>query len=159
MSKIPSLGPRGEGWVALQLVLLAAVVGSGLVLPPFLEGAPRLAAAVSGLALLAAGLGLVALSGGRLGASLTPLPRPSLRTRLVQSGPYGLVRHPIYAGVITSALGWALLTASLAAMLLVGLLAIVLDLKARREEAWLVEHDPSYEEYMRRTRRFIPLVY
>jgi protein-S-isoprenylcysteine O-methyltransferase Ste14 len=38
-------------------------------------------------------------------------------------------------------------------------LAAVLDLKARREEAWLVVRYPGYAAYARRTRRFLPGLY
>jgi len=38
-------------------------------------------------------------------------------------------------------------------------LAAWLDLKSRREEAWLRGHYPEYEAYRRRTHRFIPGAY
>jgi protein-S-isoprenylcysteine O-methyltransferase Ste14 len=38
-------------------------------------------------------------------------------------------------------------------------LAIVLDLKARREEEWLRERFPDYAAYAARTKRFIPGIY
>jgi protein-S-isoprenylcysteine O-methyltransferase Ste14 len=40
------------------------------------------------------------------------------------------------------------------------LLAAVFDLKSRREEAWLLERFPEYEEYRERTpHRFVPWLY
>jgi protein-S-isoprenylcysteine O-methyltransferase Ste14 len=69
------------------------------------------------------------------------------------------VRHPIYLGVLLSALGWALLKASVVALGLAIGLAVLLDLKARREEAWLDERYPDYADYARRTRRFVPGIY
>jgi protein-S-isoprenylcysteine O-methyltransferase Ste14 len=39
------------------------------------------------------------------------------------------------------------------------LLAVVLDLKTRREEIFLREQFPGYAAYAARTRKFIPLVY
>ena len=53
---------------------------------------------------LAAGLGL--------GPALTPMPRPSGRGELVVSGPYAVVRHPIYSGVAAAALGFSVLVSS-----------------------------------------------
>ncbi len=47
-----------------------------------------------------------------LGRSLTPLPHPRDDARLVVSGVYGLVRHPIYGGIIVTSFGWALVAAS-----------------------------------------------
>lgn len=159
MSGLPSLGPRGEGWLAIQLLLLVAVVAAGFLLGPNVGGAPRFAAAVAGVVLMLAGLALVAAGARRLEGSLSALPRPTPDGVHVEEGVYRRVRHPIYVGVIASALGYALFMASLAALLMVVLLAVVLDLKARREEAWLVERYPAYAAYMRRTRRFIPGLY
>ena len=159
MSNLPSLGPRGEGWFVAQLVLLAAVVAAGFLLGPDLAGAPRFAAAVAGVVLIFGGL-LIAVAGVRqLDRAISPLPRPRAGAVLVEGGLYRRVRHPIYVGVVASALGWALFTASLAAVLMALLLALLLDLKARREEAWLVERFEGYAAYMRRTRRFIPGLY
>jgi protein-S-isoprenylcysteine O-methyltransferase Ste14 len=159
MSRLPALGPRGEGWFIAQLLLLAAVVAGGFLFGPVVDGAPRFALAVAGLVLLGGGL-VVAVAGARqLDRALSPLPRPTIEGTLVEHGLYRRVRHPIYVGVTVAALGWALFTASLAALLMVLLLALVLDLKARREEAWLAERYPEYADYVRRTRRFIPGVY
>ena len=159
MSNLPSLGPRGEGWFIAQLVLLVGVVAGGFLLGPHLDGAPRFAAAVAGLVLLVAGF-IVAVAGVRqLDRAMSPLPRPTIEGSLVEHGLYRRIRHPIYVGVVASALGWALFTASAAALLMVALLALLLDLKARREEAWLSERYPGYADYVRRTHRFIPGVY
>jgi protein-S-isoprenylcysteine O-methyltransferase Ste14 len=159
MTALPSLGPRGEGWFVLQLVLLAAVVAGGLLFGPALGGAARFAAALAGLVLIGAGVALAVAGVRSLGRAASPLPRPTSDSVLIESGMYRRVRHPTYVGVLASALGWALLMASLAALLVVPLLAVLLDLKARREEAWLSERYPRYAAYVRRTRRFIPGLY
>jgi protein-S-isoprenylcysteine O-methyltransferase Ste14 len=61
--------------------------------------------------------------------------------------------------VILVAMGWSLLTASLAALVLTAVLAVLLDLKARREEAWLRERYRVYAAYAEQTSRFVPGVY
>ncbi len=38
-------------------------------------------------------------------------------------------------------------------------LAVVLDLKARREEAWLADRYPDYDAYRAATHRFVPGLY
>lgn len=159
MSPLPELGRRGEGWFLLQLVLLAAVAAAGIFLGPDWSGAPRFAAAIAGGALLAAGIGLAVMGVRDLDASLSPLPRPRDDGTLVEHGVYRRVRHPIYFGVGASAFGWGLLTASGVALLLALALILLLDLKARREEAWLMERYPAYADYARRTRRFVPGIY
>jgi protein-S-isoprenylcysteine O-methyltransferase Ste14 len=159
MSRLPSLGRRGEGWFALQLVLLAGIVVAGLWLGPDWSGAARLLTVAAGGALLIGGVVLVWLGARRHDTLVSPLPRPVAGARLVEDGIYGRVRHPIYSGVMASALGWSLATASLVALALSIALVVLLDLKARREEVWLAEHYPAYSAYVARTRRFVPGLY
>jgi protein-S-isoprenylcysteine O-methyltransferase Ste14 len=157
--RLPSLGPRGEGWFAVQLLLMAAIGLSallGLDWPDALE----VPAVLAGALLIAAGIALIVLGGVQLGSALTPLPAPREGAELAVGGVYLHVRHPIYGGVVLVALGWALLFASVVGVVLTLLLAAFLELKARREEAWLVAHHPEYEEYRRRTRRkLLPWIY
>lgn len=159
MSRLPELGRRGEGWFLLQLVMLAVVAAAGIFLGADWSGAPRFAAALTGVVLLVAGLALSVWGIRDLDASISPFPHPSERGILVEHGVYDRVRHPIYAGVVVAAIGWGLLTASVVSLVLALGLAAVLDLKARREEAWLVERYPGYAAYARRTRRFLPGLY
>lgn len=151
--RLPSLGPHGEGWVAGQLVLLAAVVGAGFVGPRWPWAPVPL---VLGVVLLVAGLALAVAGIAGLGSSLTPLPRPKEDASLREDGVFGLARHPIYGGVLVAALGWALATRPLALLPTV-LAELFLELKSRREEAWLLERFPGYDGYRRRVRwRFVP---
>lgn len=158
-SRIPSLGPRGEGWVAIQVVMFVAIAAAGLLAGGAWGGTGHLVTAVLGVALMAAG-GLLAVKGVLdLGTSLTPLPHPREGSELVRTGAYRLARHPIYGGLILAAAGWALLTASVVALLLAAVLLGFFDLKSRREERWLEERYPDYAAYRRETRRLIPGVY
>ena len=69
------------------------------------------------------------------------------------------MRHPVYGGAILIALGWSLAEAPLGLVPTV-LLALLFDLKARREEAWLIERFPEYAAYRTHTpRRFVPWLY
>lgn|SRR5512143_3525348 len=155
---LPDLGPRGEGWFFLQVVIAAVIAAAGLLGPAW-SGPPRVAGVLAGLALIGAG-GLLAARGiVDLGRNLTPFPMPREGTRLVDSGAYRLVRHPLYGGLIAGAFGWGLLTASSASIVGAVILAAFFDLKARREEAWLVERVDGYAVYRARTRRLLPWVY
>ncbi|HYM84575.1 MAG TPA: isoprenylcysteine carboxylmethyltransferase family protein [Candidatus Dormibacteraeota bacterium] len=155
---LPSLGRRGEGWFAVQVALMAAVALAGLLGPAW-DGAARAVSTVLGgiLVVLGGGLGVRALVDLR--SSFTPLPRPVEGGELVQSGIYRLVRHPMYLAVVTGALGWSLLTASIPALAASLVLFAFFDLKSRREETWLVEAYPGYERYRQRTRRIVPGLY
>lgn len=158
---LPDLGPRGEGWVLGQFLLLGLLGVAGL--PGIANVTPRGLLDGGALAVGVAALGVagwVVLAAFRdLGRNLTALPRPRDDSTLVETGIYAGIRHPIYSGLILAALGWSAVTRSLAAMALAILLAIYLDLKSRREEAWLDDRYPAYAAYRERTRRFIPRVY
>jgi protein-S-isoprenylcysteine O-methyltransferase Ste14 len=157
MNNLPALGHRGEGWVAVQLLLIALVALAGL-LGPVWNGTPRLATSSVGVILVGVGVGFAVLGVRHLHAhdALTALPYPRHEARLVQTGVYGIVRHPIYSGLIISSFGWALLTASPPAIALSGVLLAFFELKSRREEAWLERRFPGYLAYQARTPRLIP---
>jgi protein-S-isoprenylcysteine O-methyltransferase Ste14 len=154
---LPALGPRGEGWVVLQTALFFVIWGCGFV-GVYWPSSAESYLAVLGFLLIVAGLAVVLVSAFTLGRAFTPLPKPR-RGELRQHGIYGLVRHPVYGGVLGLALGWSLAEAPLA-LVPTALLAVVFDLKSRREEAWLVERYPEYPAYRERTpHRFIPFVW
>jgi protein-S-isoprenylcysteine O-methyltransferase Ste14 len=154
-----SPSPRGDGWVVGQALLLAAIAVAGLVAPAW-EGLTPWLGIPLGALLAAAGATLVVVAARGLGRGLTPFPRPAPGAELVSHGIYARVRHPIYGGVMLLALGWALLTASLVALLLSAVLIVFLVLKARHEETRLAEAFPGYEEYRSRTpRRFLPYLF
>jgi protein-S-isoprenylcysteine O-methyltransferase Ste14 len=138
---------------------MVAIIAAGIFVGSHWSGAPRFAAAVAGGALIAAGLALGYLGIKDLDRSLSPLPRPRDTAVLIQDGVYRRLRHPIYAALILLAVGWGLLMASLLALGLAVALAVLLDLKARREEVWLRERYPGYATYATQTKRFVPGVY
>ena len=159
MRQLPDLGPRGEGWVLLQFALLPLVVLAGVLAGDAWGGALATATALVGLGLMGVGALLVGRGLLDLGRNLTPVPAPRDDAQLVESGSYASVRHPIYGGLIATALGWSLVMASPLALLLALVLAGFFELKSRREEAWLRERYEGYPAYMERTRRFFPGIY
>jgi protein-S-isoprenylcysteine O-methyltransferase Ste14 len=94
-----------------------------------------------------------------LGRNLTPFPKPLASTQLVQTGIYGLIRHPLYAAVFCGAFGWALVWRSWPALVAALALGPLFDAKARVEERWLRQQFPEYAGYEQRVRRFVPWVY
>ena len=158
-ASLPELGARGEGWVVAQFALLVAIALSALVGLGW-SGSLAVVAVVAGLALMAAGGLLVVLGGVQLGSSLTPYPAPRAGGEMSVAGVYALARHPMYGGGILIALGWSIVFASVVGLVLTALLAVFFELKARREEAWLVDHYPDYAAYRRRTpRKLLPWLY
>jgi protein-S-isoprenylcysteine O-methyltransferase Ste14 len=158
MSSLPTLGPRGEGWVAIQGVLLVAEAAAGIA-GPAADGTLRVLLAIIGVAGMGIG-GVLALRGVTdLRESLTPLPHPRDGASLVETGAYALVRHPIYGGIVIGSAGWGLVTASVPAIVGGAILLAFFRLKSAREEAWLVARYPGYPAYRARTRRMLPFVY
>ena len=80
--------------------------------------------------------------------------------RLVDTGPYGFVRHPIYTGLITALLATGATEGTLTALLGAVIIALSLWLKARAEESFLAAElgFDAYESYRRRVPMLIPFV-
>ena len=158
---VPDLGPRGEGWVLGQLALIGAIGLAGLLALPVLDwpGPVRAVSVVVGVLAIAAGGPLAVRAVMDLGDSLSPFPRPRLSNRLVTTGAYRYVRHPVYTGIVLAGIGWGLVTGSLAALALSIVLLGWFDLKSRREEVWMAARHAGYRAYRARTRRFVPFIY
>jgi protein-S-isoprenylcysteine O-methyltransferase Ste14 len=154
-------GARGE-WLVVGQVTLIALVFFG---PRALGGAAEpafafpLASRIAGAVLMLAGGGFLVAGLIRLGHGLTPLPYPKDGATLADTGPYALVRHPMYGGGLLLALGWALFVRGWLTLGYVVLLFVFLDFKSRREEMWLVEKFPAYPDYQRRVRKLVPFLY
>lgn len=145
----------GQG---VLLVLVALLGMPGLVHLPPTDGVGWALLGL-GLLLLASGVA-IGLAGVRaLGRHLTAVPRPKRDASLVETGIYGVIRHPLYVAVVAAALGWAVAMGSIPSVVMAIVLGVWLDAKARREEDWLLDAYPEYAAYRRRTSRFIPRVY
>ena len=86
------------------------------------------------------------------------LPEPLSNARLVTTGPYAHLRHPLYSGLMLFGLGCAIGWATPWHWLALAGLFVVLHAKARREEALLAARFPDYAAYAARTPRFVPHV-
>jgi protein-S-isoprenylcysteine O-methyltransferase Ste14 len=81
--------------------------------------------------------------------------------KLVCSGPYAIIRHPMYTSFLLMALGQALLLSNWVVGLagLVGF-ANLFFLRVNKEERMMLENfGPQYRAYMERTKRIIPYLY
>jgi protein-S-isoprenylcysteine O-methyltransferase Ste14 len=78
---------------------------------------------------------------------------------LIESGPYALVRHPIYTGLLFMALGTAINYGRAIGFAVLLSLCGGLWWKARQEERMMSSHFPeAYAEYRARVRAIIPFV-
>lgn len=162
-TRIPALGPKGEGWVALQVVCFGLLAAALVYAPPQTEMDPTEVGTRQLAGYLVGMIGAVVLGSGisalRRAEAMTALPHPREGAELVERGPYRFVRHPIYGGLILGAFGLAVITPWVGTFAAVALLAVVLDVKRRREEAWLAERYPTYPAYRTRTKALIPFLY
>jgi protein-S-isoprenylcysteine O-methyltransferase Ste14 len=112
-----------------------------------------------GLVLFALGLGLAVWARLHLGRNWgTPMTQKD-EPELVTSGPYHLVRHPIYSGILIAGVGTAVALnwLWLAAVLLAGIYFVY---SVTVEERFLTEQFPdAYPAYRRSTRMLIPFVF
>jgi protein-S-isoprenylcysteine O-methyltransferase Ste14 len=91
-----------------------------------------------------------------LGPALTASPIPREHAPLVTRGVYGLVRNPIYSGLMTGGIGLALFGASAWHIAVWVSLVLLLSAKTRWEERMLVAEHPDYRGYAARVGRFVP---
>lgn len=76
---------------------------------------------------------------------------------VVTSGPYAIVRHPMYAAVAVMYMAWPLVLGSLWAYLPVACVVMLFVFRTAHEDRTLLHELPGYEDYARRTRyRLIP---
>ena len=149
---------RGTGYVVAQFVLMGATLLAVLV-PPDWPASGRELRWVAAAVLVAAGVAVCVVAGRALGGALVPCPAPVEGAPLAQSGPYGVVRHPFYSGLLLVFAGWSLV-AGPAALGLTAALAVLWGFKARLEERHLRLAHPGWDAYAQRVRRrFVPGVY
>jgi protein-S-isoprenylcysteine O-methyltransferase Ste14 len=111
-----------------------------------------------------AGLSLQILSGclaiwarRHLGRNWSGEVRVAIEHQLIRSGPYRLVRHPIYTAMLGMSAGTALVCGELHALLGVILLALAYVRKIRLEEGTLRDaFGGEYDDYRRRTWAIVP---
>lgn len=151
-----SILDRDQFWIGSQLLLFAASGRSGV------RHLRRAGRPGNGTALLAAipvvtAVAIAANAKREIGDNLTMAPTPVEDGFLVDSGVYGIVRHPMYLSAILGLLGWAIGSRSMGAMAAVPIAAIFFNEKAKHEEGLLRERYPQYGAYaLRVAGRIIP---
>jgi protein-S-isoprenylcysteine O-methyltransferase Ste14 len=80
--------------------------------------------------------------------------------QFIHSGPYAIVRHPIYTGILLALLGTTLVSSTLGSLLGFAFAIISLWQKARMEEQFLItEFGQQYANYQHEVRFLIPFIY
>jgi len=158
--------PGQKGWDKVLLTVTFLAFFAWLVVMPLDAVRYRWTGLPAWLSLVGAVLLLVSFGIFSLTFRENPYLSPAVRIQaerahvVVSTGPYRVVRHPMYAGFALYAIGTALLLGSgygvVGAFLLIGIIAV----RAVLEEKVLVQELPGYADYVRRVRhRFLPGVW
>jgi protein-S-isoprenylcysteine O-methyltransferase Ste14 len=137
--------------IVIVLVRLGAFGHSGLNVAAWRAGL--------GLVLFAIGLGFAVWARVHIGRNWgTPMTQKE-DPELVTSGPYRLVRHPIYSGVLVAIVGTAVALSWLW-LIAAALAGIYFGYAATVEERFLAKQFPdTYPAYRRCTKMLLPFIY
>lgn len=146
-------------WLPLTVALLllgpGEWFGHGLLREQFVPHTTPVYAI--GLALCVAGVLLAIWSRHLLGRNWSGTVQIKRDHELVETGPYRIVRHPIYSGLLLLFFGNALMVGDWRGLLAVLIVFVSFWLKWRTEERWLIAHfGQCYLDYRRRTRALVP---
>jgi len=110
-----------------------------------------------GVALTAAGIAFAIWARNHIGKYWSATVSLREGHRLIRSGPYARIRHPIYSGMLLATAGTVLWVGRYGALLALGVTLIAFVVKARKEEALLAgEFGPAFDEHRRRTGFLLP---
>ncbi len=137
--------------LTILLIKLGAFRNHGLNTNPLRAGV--------GLVLFAGGLAFAIWARVHIGRNWgSPMSQKS-DPELVTSGPYRLVRHPIYSGILVATAGTAV-ALSWAWLIAVALAGVYFVYSATVEESNLTEHFPdTYPAYKRSTKMLVPFIF
>lgn len=110
-----------------------------------------------GAAITVVGLGFAVWARVHLGRNWSRSVEVKADHELITSGPYRLVRHPIYTGILAGIAGSAVALSEVRGMVALVLMFAVFWAKLRLEEAWMRgEFGEKYAAYARRVRALVP---
>ena len=151
----------GSKWWLIGSIWMSVAIGFwvAFLVPDTAITSGRTALFITGLVLMLAGMALRWYSIRVLGTSFTLEVSTRPGQKVVQSGPYRLMRHPSYTGGLLTVMGvlvccvnWA----SLAALIL-AVAGYAYRIKVE-ERALATDLGSPYRDYMRRTKRLIPFL-
>jgi protein-S-isoprenylcysteine O-methyltransferase Ste14 len=115
--------------------------------------------ASAGVGLTAAGLAIAIWARLMLGRHWSATVTIKHQHQLICTGPYAVVRHPIYSGLLLALFGTAFVVGEVRGFAAVAIAFGAWFIKSRTEERFMVEKfGGEYEEYRRHTCAFVPYV-
>jgi protein-S-isoprenylcysteine O-methyltransferase Ste14 len=112
------------------------------------------------LALISAGLAFAVWARFVIGRNWSGTVTLKQDHELVRSGPYAIVRHPIYTGFLLALVGTAVARGTIGAFIGVAIAVLTLRLKSLTEESLMLhQFGPQYATYKRDVKALIPFVW
>ena len=112
-----------------------------------------------GAAMVAAGIAFAVWARYHIGRNWSGVITVKEDHQLVRTGPYGLVRHPIYSGLLLAIAGSALARGTLGGLLAVALVLFSFMRRIATEERWMTEtFGAAYEDYRAATSALVPFL-
>ena len=153
-SRLMHLGPM----VVAATILFAPALGVPLLDARFLPHTPW--AFRVGTAVTVGGLAFTIWARRHLGRNWSAIVTLKQGHELVTSGPYALVRHPIYTGLLLGLLGSAIARGRWSGLLAAALFFLAALRKYRLEERWMREHfGAAYDAYQARVKAIVPFLF
>jgi protein-S-isoprenylcysteine O-methyltransferase Ste14 len=113
-----------------------------------------------GAALLVTGLGFAVWARVHLGRNWSRSVTIKQGHELISSGPYAVVRHPIYTGILAGFLGTAIALSEVRGFVAFVLLFVIFWLKFRMEEQWMrSQFGDTYTTYAHQTAALVPYLF
>ena len=141
---------KSISFVVIQFLCLGLIAITG---PLFPDNTALLVIELMGI-----GLGIWAVLAMRIG-NFNITPDPLNWSKLVKSGPYRLIRHPMYLALLLTTLPLVINHFTPMRFIIWMILLVDLLLKLHFEENLLVNKLAGYEQYTDRSYRLIPFVY
>lgn len=110
-----------------------------------------------GVFLFVSGALITVIAVVQLNMNLSPFPSPLPGAKFIGNGIYKFIRHPIYTGLFSAFLGYAIISDSGYRIIISMLLLLLFYFKSKYEEKQLNLVFPQYSEYRKTTGRFFPL--
>jgi protein-S-isoprenylcysteine O-methyltransferase Ste14 len=118
---------------------------------------PLLSTEMVGVTIAALGIALAMWARLHLGTSWSSAVAIREHHELIRTGPYRLMRHPIYTGMLIGMAGTALVRGEISGVVGFGVAVIAFYVKARREEGYLrQEFGATFAKHARETGMFLP---
>ncbi|MGA8443099.1 MAG: isoprenylcysteine carboxylmethyltransferase family protein [Candidatus Sulfotelmatobacter sp.] len=140
------------------LLLFRSTAAFGLMAMRFVPDTPL--TGWIGVAVALLGLALAVAARIFLGRNWSGAVTVKEQHEFIRSGPYSVVRHPIYSGVLLGLLGTAIVVGEFRGLIALSFTALGLRLKSLKEEQFMEEEfGAAYRDYKRRVKALIPLVW